>query len=171
MGIASLPPPEVMGRPLLLGVLFLCLATQISGFPGNGIELQHVSPVLRDIDDESDPVPVIEEDSAENDAKKGVEENKRSPFSFNIDNQEWIDEGTIGRKRDPYAYGLGKRDPYGYGLGKRDPYGYGLGKRDQNGHNLTKRDPYGYGLGKREPYGYGLGKRDPYGYGLGKRDP
>lgn len=44
----------------------------------------------------------------------------------------------LGRKRDPYAFGLGKRDPYAFGLGKRDPYAFGLGKRD----------PYSFGLGR-----------------------
>jgi len=77
----------------------------------------------------------------------------------------------LGRKRDPYAFGLGKRDPYSFGLGKRDPYAFGLGKRDPYAFGLGKRDPYSFGLGKRDPYSFGLGKRDPYSFGLGKRDP
>lgn len=27
-------------------------------------------------------------------------------------------EFGLGKKRDPYAFGLGKRDPYNFGLGK-----------------------------------------------------
>ena len=52
-------------------------------------------------------------------------------------------------KRNPYSFGLGKRggEPYSFGMGrKRDPYAFGLGKRD----------PYAFGLGKRNPYSFGF---------------
>lgn len=80
----------------------------------------------------------------------------------------------LGKKADPYAFGLGKRaNEYAFGLGKKeDPYAFGLGKRaDRYAFGLGKRDPYAFGLGKRDPYAFGLGKRDPYAFGLGKRDP
>ena len=38
----------------------------------------------------------------------------------------------LGKKRDPYAFGLGKRsgNDYAFGMGKKDdPYAFGLGKR------------------------------------------
>jgi hypothetical protein len=92
------------------------------------------------------------------------------PYGFGLGKRDPYGFGLGKKKRDPYGFGLGKRDPYGFGLGKRDPYGFGLGKRDPYGFGLGKRDPsYGFGLGKRDPYGFGLGKRDPYGFGLGKR--
>merc|ERR1711860_477617 len=79
-----------------------------------------------------------------------------------------------GKKRDPYAFGLGKRasDMYSFGLGKKeDPYAFGLGKRaERYAFGLGKRDPYAFGLGKRDPYAFGLGrKRDPYSFGLGRK--
>lgn len=100
---------------------------------------------------------------------------KRNPYSFGLGKRggEPYSFG-MGRKRDPYAFGLGKRDPYAFGLGKRNPYSFGLGKRDPYSFGLGKRDPYSFGLGKRvmdkkDPYSFGLGKRDPYSFGLGKR--
>jgi len=88
-------------------------------------------------------------------------------YAFGVGKREY--KFGMGRKRDPYAFGLGKRDPYSFGLGKRDPYAFGLGKRDPYAFGLGKRTPYGFGLGKRDPYSFGLGKRDPYSFGLGKR--
>jgi len=97
--------------------------------------------------------------------------NKRSgAYSFGMGKRADAQYGFgLGRKRDPYAFGLGKRDPYSFGLGKRDPYSFGLGKRDPYAFGLGKRSPYSFGLGKRSPYSFGLGKRDPYSFGLGKR--
>jgi len=96
---------------------------------------------------------------------------KRGPmdnaYAFGVGKREY--KFGMGRKRDPYAFGLGKRDPYSFGLGKRDPYAFGLGKRDPYAFGLGKRNPYSFGLGKRDPYSFGLGKRDPYSFGLGKR--